>query len=88
MAKLKTIYQYFQDYTRAQIDTMILKLTLEERALIRLRYGLDLDNPVSGKLTADQNYEFYGMLVPKMKKLLANPNYKQRARKKVQRMRR
>ena len=52
---------------------MLIKLSEEERALIILRYGEDLDNPVQLKLTKEDNYRFYGLLVPKMKKILANP---------------
>ena len=74
MSKLKTIYEYFNTYTKDQVDEMLEKLTEEERALITLRYGEDLNNPVLGKLSKDENYKFYQLLVPKMKRLLANPN--------------
>lgn len=47
MSRLRTIYQYFNDYTREQVDEMLSKLTEEESALIMLRYGGNLDNPVS-----------------------------------------
>lgn len=83
MRKLQTIYQYFEDYTREQVNEMLSKLTEEEIALITLRYGEDLDNPVSRKLTKDQTNKFYKVLIPKMKKLLANSSgdYKKRSRK-------
>ena len=83
MKKLQTIYEYFKDYTREQVDEMLIKLSEEERALIILRYGEDLDNPVQLKLTKEDNYRFYGLLVPKMKRLLANPYgyYGKRGRK-------
>ena len=71
MSKLKTIYEYFNTYTKEQVDEMLGKLTEEERALITLRYGEDLNNPVPGKLSKDENYKFYSILVPKMKRLLA-----------------
>ena len=80
MPKLQTIYQYFKDYTREQIDEMLKKLTEEERKLITLRYGKDLDNPVSTKLSKEEYSKFYGILVPKMKKLLANPNNERKKR--------
>lgn len=69
---LQSIYEYFKDYTREQIDEMLSKLTEEERALVTLRYGEDLDNPTGGKLTKEDTNKFYGTLVPKMKRLLAN----------------
>ncbi len=81
MPKLQTIYQYFKDYTREQVDEMLSKLTEEERTLMTLRYGEDLDNPVSGKLSKEQTDKFYGTLIPKMKRLLKNPNNERKSRK-------
>ncbi|MGN1358091.1 MAG: RNA polymerase sigma factor RpoD/SigA [Bacilli bacterium] len=80
MRKLQTIYQYFKDYTKEQIDEMLKKLTDEERELITLRYGEDLDNPVSTKLSEEQSMKFYSYLVPKMKRMLANPNNERKKR--------
>ena len=81
MSNLRTIYQYFENYTREQVDEMLTKLTEEERALVTLRYGEDLDNPVSAKLTKEQTSKFYGVLIPKMKKLLEYTNMKINPRK-------
>ena len=82
MRKLQTIYQYFNDYTKEQVDIMLKKLSEEEKTLIALRYGEDLNNPESGKLNKEQTNKFYGILIPKMKKLLANPNEEIKPRKK------
>lgn len=84
MAKLQTIYQYFKDYTKEQVDAMLEKLTEEERVLITYRYGEDLSNPTAGKLTKEQTNKFYGSLVPKMRRLLSNPNKERKPRKKEQ----
>ncbi|MBQ4634789.1 MAG: sigma-70 family RNA polymerase sigma factor [Bacilli bacterium] len=81
MAKLQTIYQYFKDYTKEQVDAMLEKLTAEERALITSRYGEDLSNPIPGKLSKEQNDKFYGTLIPKMRRSLANPNKERQPRK-------
>lgn len=81
MAKLHTIYQYFNDYTKEQVDTMLAKLKEEDRELITLRYGEDLENPVSVKLSEEQTKRFYGSLVPKMRRLLLNPNNERAPRK-------
>ena len=78
MKKLQSIYEYFKDYTREQIDEMLSKLSEEDKNLITLRYGENLDNPVSGELTKQQYNRFYVTLVPKMKKLLSNPTKKNR----------
>ena len=79
MAKqLQSIYEYFKNYSREQIDDMLLKLTDEERKLITLRYGDDLDNPISSsEWNTEYRNKFYGSLLPKMKRLLANPEHKQ-----------
>jgi len=74
MKGLQSIYEYFNNYTKEQVDQMLTRLTDEERALITLRYGPDLEHPVSGKLTKEQTNEFYGSLLPRMKRILSNPN--------------
>lgn len=74
--KLQTIYEYFNKYSREQIDEMLTKLTEEEKELISLRYGSDLDNPItSEKWDNEKKNQYYNSLLPKMKKLLANPDY-------------
>ncbi len=72
MKKLQTIYEYFKEYTKEQVDEMLTKLTEKERELVMIRYGEDLNNPVSTKLTKEQTDKFYGSLVHKMKRLLSN----------------
>lgn len=72
--RLKTIYEYFNEYTREQIDEMLKKLSEEEMNLIKARYGEDLNNPVPRKLSKEQTNKFYGSLVPKMKRLLSKAN--------------
>ena len=74
MPKLQTIYEYFSEYTRAQVDEMLAKLLDSEKELIRKRYGDDLDNPIQGELSQNERTRYYSWLVPKMKKMLKNPN--------------
>lgn len=70
--KLQTIYEYFSDYIEKEIDDMIYSLSIEEKLVIRDRYGDDLHNPVpTEKWNKERSKEFYGSLVPKMRKLLA-----------------
>ena len=78
--ELQTIYEYFGSYTKEQVDAMLEKLTEEEKGLITLRYGEDLNNPTAGKLTKEQTNKFYGSLIPKMKRLLSNPNKERKPR--------
>ena len=52
-----------------QIEKFALLTAEEEKTLITLRYGEDLNNPVSSKLSKEQITKFYGSLIPKIKKL-------------------
>ena len=72
--KIKTIYEYFNTYTKDEIDNAIAKLNEEEKELIIIRYGNDLNNPTQEPLSKDNYNKFYHKLIPKLKKLLANPN--------------
>lgn len=65
----KTIYKYLE-YSKEEVDKVIEELTDEEKKLISLRYGGDLDNPVRSKLDRKQTNRFYGCLIPKMKRRL------------------
>ena len=76
-----TIYDSFKDYTKEQVNKMLTKLTEEERDLITLRFGDDLDNPTYCNLEGKTFDKFYGNLRPKMKRLLSDPNYKPRVKK-------
>ena len=82
MPILQTIYEYFRDYTKEQVDVMLTKLTEEEKELLIIRYGKDLNHPVSTKLTKEQTNKFYGILVPKMRRLLSNPTGERKPRQK------
>ena len=68
--RLKTIYELFNLYTREQVDAVMKNLSDEEKALILTRYGEDLDNPLSTKLTKEEHHQFYSLLIPKMRSLL------------------
>lgn len=74
VGKLPSIYQLFGGYSKEQIDVMLTKLTEEERKLITLRYGDDLEKPKATKLSKEESRKYYGVLVPKMKRLLSNPD--------------
>ena len=74
VGKLPSIYQLFGGYSKEQIDVMLTKLTEEERKLVILRYGDDLEKPKATKLSKEESRKYYGVLVPKMKRLLSNPD--------------
>lgn len=68
--KLSTIYDYFKYNTKEQIDSVISRLSEEERHLVILRFGKDLDAPSTSELTEEGKTKFYQMVVPKIKRML------------------
>lgn len=73
--KLQTIYEYFKDYSKEEIDDMIGKLNEQDKRLLELRYGGNLENPVTSEAFGKkETTRFYGSLIPKMRRLLSNPN--------------
>lgn len=78
MRGIQSIYQYLNDYTKEEIDEMLTKLTEEEKALITLRYGEDLKDPICGTLNKEQRRLFYNRLVPKMRKILSGLSNEQK----------
>ena len=85
--RLKTIYEYFSDFSKEEIDNMLSQLNENEKELVRMRYGDDLEHPVTDpSWTRENSYIFYRSLVPKMKRLLKNttkPIYKNRKLKTI-----
>ena len=79
--RIKIIYEFFDSYTKEQVDTMLGNLSEEEKALVVARYGDDLDNPVFKKMTKEETAEFYSKLVPKMRRLLSNHTEEIKVRK-------
>lgn len=80
---LKSIYEYFDDFSREDVDSVLDDLNEFDKKLVFLRYGEDLDNPVSTTLFGEEETKkFYGALVPRMRKKLyalqeaAKPNNK------------
>lgn len=74
MRKLQSIYEYFENYNKEQVNEILSKLTEKEKALITLRYGENLDNPVQSKLNKEDSYKFYGLLIPKIEKIIIKSN--------------
>lgn len=74
--KLKSIYEYFKDYTKEQVDEMLGKLKDEEMQLAMKRWGENFENP--GELIKEESYKYAHNLLPTMKRLLANPNMSRR----------
>lgn len=64
-----TIYELFSDYTREEIDNGLKILPDDDIELIKLRYGNNLDNPVS-VMNSDERLRYYNSLVPKIRRKL------------------
>ena len=68
---LKSIYEYFDDFGREDVDSVLDGLNEFEKRLVFLRYGEDLDNPVStDAFGEEETKKFYGSLIPRMRKKL------------------
>ena len=70
--KIQTIYEYFKDYSKEQVDEIITKLTDEEQKLLTNLYQANLNDQVSIKLKEEQIDKFYNVLIPKIEELLSN----------------
>lgn len=69
--KLQTIYEYLSDYTEKEIDDAIFNLSIDDKIIIRERYGEDLHNPLPREgWNRDLSVKFYGSIIPKLKNAL------------------
>lgn len=70
--KVQTIYEYFKEYSEEMIDKVISDLNPEDKKLLVIRYGEDLHNPCSKEEWSNTkyNYQFYKVLIPKIRTLL------------------
>lgn len=70
--KPQTIYQYFNEYSEELIDKVISNLSTDEKILLIIRYGEDLHNPCPKEEWSDNKYkyQFYKVLLPKIRTLL------------------
>lgn len=69
--QLKTIYEYFSDYTKKEIEDAIFSLPVAEMVIIRDRYGEDLQHPkTSDNWDKERSVKFYGTILPKLKRIL------------------
>lgn len=73
--QIQTIYEYFNEYSKEAIDSVIEKLSLEERKILISRYGEDLNHPTTQKdFDPNMKKSFYGNLIPKIKRTLVKEN--------------
>ncbi len=71
--KLQSIYSLLKEYTKEEIDAVISTLEEEDKRLLWLRYGADLEHPVENPLWKKEcSNKFYSLLIGKIKRRLAN----------------
>ncbi len=70
--KAQTIYEYFKEYPEEMIDKVISNLSTDDKILLVIRYGEDLHNPCPKKEWSNNKYryQFYKVLIPKIRTLL------------------
>lgn len=69
--KLQTIYEYLSDYTEKEIDDAIFNLSMDDKLIIRERYGEDLHNPLPRQgWNNDLSAKFYGSIIPRLRSVL------------------
>ena len=78
----KSVYKIFSEYPKEAVDIAISKLCDEDREILRLKYGDDLEHPEQKFVGRELNALFFGTAYPKIKKCLKNPWYSPRGKKK------
>ena len=69
--RLQTIYEYLSDYTENEIDDAIFNLSMDDKLIIRERYGEDLHNPAPRQgWNKALSIKFYGSVIPRLKNVL------------------
>lgn len=66
----KTIYEVFNNYSKNEVDNVLFKLSDEEKKLIRLKFGDNLNSRSYSKLPKKYNMRFYVKLMYKIGNLL------------------
>jgi len=74
--KGSSLFQLLKEYDRSQILDVVHELSEEDRILLYLRCGRDLDNPIPRPLwNRNTAYKFNTRLLPKMKRRLEEKEY-------------
>lgn len=67
---IKTIYEYFSDYTKEQVDEVIEMLSDKEKASAILRVDPNCDDMTRRKILRTENNYYYNVVIPKMKRIM------------------
>jgi len=70
-ASLKTIYEYFEEYSKEEIDFVIESLKEEQKQLLYKRNGTNLENPnPTEKLNKEESKKYYNVVLRNIKNRL------------------
>lgn len=72
MKKGSSIYEYLSDFSKEEIDTLLLSLNEKDMMLLKKKFGENLDGNMSYKLGKEESARFYSNLVVRMKKRMLN----------------
>ena len=72
--KVVNIYDYFNEYGKSDIDTMLKRLNEDELSLLKKKFGDNLTLYVRNANFSEEERKKYIVLNIKMKRLLKNPN--------------
>lgn len=72
MKKGNSIYEYLSDFSKEEINTLLLSLNEKDMMLLKKKFGENLDGNTSYKLDKEESARFYSNLVVRMKKRMLN----------------
>ncbi len=76
MKKPKTIYELLDMYTKEEVDSAISKIPEDDKEILRIKYGEDLEHPNGKPLDKKQSAHFFNVIIPRIKRIIVNPDYK------------
>jgi len=77
--KIKTIFEYFGEYSKKEIVEVLNTLNDNDKELLSLRYGKDLEKPnTSLELDIIKRKRFYDTLIPKIRRRLEENRHTQK----------
>ena len=81
--KKHSIYEFFQNNTKEEIDAAIEKLPDKDVKLLIDKYGEDLSSPSLNKLSEKDNERFYSTVLRRISRILSGKKMRNRAPKDV-----
>lgn len=64
----KSVYVFFREFTKEQVDTVLSELEDEELIIVNKRFDEDSNQPINKRLTEKEHHRFYGKILPKIRR--------------------